>query len=131
MVEIFGVTVPDIWIYIISLIIALIIVLLIVWAIRRSRSNVRKMEIEVEKQKLDILAKDIDAKAKVHPFTRLSAEQIQTIRVVEDENNLLELNNYHKEKMVEIRLLKLENLVRQSKLDRMLLKLDVEEKKVK
>lgn len=130
--EIFGVTIPDILIiYLIIILGALIIVLLIIWAIRHSQTKVRKLEIEVEKQKLDILAKDLDAKAKEHPFTRLSAEQIQTIRVVEDENNLLELNNYAKEKMVEIRLLKLENLIRQAKLDRMLIKLDVEEKKVK
>jgi short subunit fatty acids transporter len=130
--DIFGVTIPDIWIiYLIIILGALIVVLLIIWAIRHSQTKVRKLEIEVERQKLDILAKDLDAKAKVHPFTRLSTEQIQTIRVVEDENNLLELNNYAKEKMVEIRLLKLENLIRQAKLDRMLIKLDVEEKKVK
>ena len=71
----------------------------------------RKMEIEVEKQKLDLLAKDADTQAKPHPFTRLSADQVQSIRTLEDENELLELNNYHKEKIVESRLRKLENLV--------------------
>ena len=62
---------------------------------------------------------------------KLSTDQIQSIRTLEDENEILELNNYHKEKVVEARLRKLENLVREAKLERMILKLDLEEKKVK
>ncbi len=126
-----GYTIPDWFVIAIILIIALILVLIVIWAIRRSHSSVRKMEIEVEKQKLDLLAKDLNTSAKQHPFTKLSIEQIQSIRTLEDENDLIELNNYHKEKIVEARLRKLENLVRQAKLERMILKLDIEEKKVK
>ncbi|HTY15685.1 MAG TPA: hypothetical protein VMC42_08265 [Methanoregulaceae archaeon] len=126
-----GYTLPDWFVLAVILIIALILVLIVIWAIRRSHSSVRKMEIEVEKQKLDLLAKDLDTRAKEHPFTKLSTEQIQSIRTLEDENELLELNNYHKEKIVESRLRMLENLVRQAKLERMILKLDLEEKKVK
>jgi len=130
--EIFGTTVSDAWVLLGIIIISAIIAIIIgLWAIRRGQGNVRKMEIEVEKQKLDLLAKDLDTRAKEHPFTRLSTEQIQQIRTVEDENELLELNNYHKEKIIEARLRKLENLVRQSKLERMIVKLDLEEKKVK
>ncbi|MCX6701508.1 MAG: hypothetical protein NTV68_16570, partial [Methanomicrobiales archaeon] len=92
---------------------------------------VRKMEIEVEKQKLDLLAKDLNTRAKEHPFTKLNDDQIQSIRTLENENELIELNNYHKEKIVEARLRKLENLIRESKLVRMILKLDLEEKKVR
>ena len=126
-----GYTFPDWFVIAVILIIALILVLIVVWAIRRSHHSVRKMEIEVEKQKLDLLAKDLDTRAKEHPFTKLSTDQIQSIRTLEDENELLELNNYHKEKVVEARLRKLENLVREAKLERMILKLDLEEKKVK
>ena len=126
-----GYTLPDWFVLAVILIIALILVLIVIWAIRRSHSSVRKMEIEVEKQKLDLLAKDLDTRAKEHPFTKLSTEQIQSIRTLEDENELIELNNYHKEKIVEARLRKLENLVREAKLERMILKLDLEEKKVK
>ena len=130
--EIFGTTVSDAWVLLGIIIFSAIIAIIIgMWAIRRGQGNVRKMEIEVEKQKLDLLAKDLDTRAKEHPFTRLSTEQIQQIRTVEDENELLELNNYHKEKIIEARLRKLENLVRQSKLERMIVKLDLEEKKVK
>jgi hypothetical protein len=122
---------PDWFIIAMFLLLALLLILIVVWAIRRSQGHVRKMEIEVEKQKLDLLAKDLNTQAKVHPFTKLSTDQIQSIRTLEDENELLELNNYHKEKIVEARLRKLENLVREGKLERMILKLDLEEKKVK
>ena len=122
---------PDWFVIAIVLLIALLLILIVVWAIRRGHGNVRKMEIEVEKQKLDLLAKDLDTRAKEHPFTKLSTEQIQSIRTLEDDNEVLELNNYHKEKIVEARLRKLENLVREAKLERMILKLDLEEKKVK
>ena len=122
---------PDWFILAILLLFALLLILIVVWAIRRSQGHVRKMEIEVEKQKLDLLAKDLNTQAKVHPFTKLSTDQIQSIRTLEDENEFLELNNYHKEKIVEARLRKLENLVREAKLERMILKLDLEEKKVK
>jgi hypothetical protein len=122
---------PDWFIIAMILLVALLVSLIIIWAIRKSQGTVRKMEIEVEKQKLDLLAKDLETKAKEHPFTKLSTDQIQSIRTLEDENERLELNNYHKEKIVEARLRKLENLVREAKLERMILKLDLEEKKVK
>jgi flagellar biosynthesis/type III secretory pathway M-ring protein FliF/YscJ len=126
-----GYPVPDWFVIAVILLLALLLVLIVIWAIRRSHQSVRKMEIEVEKQKLDLLAKDLDTRAKEHPFTKLSTDQIQSIRTLEDENELLELNNYHREKIVEARLRKLENLVREAKLERMILKLDLEEKKVK
>ncbi|MEI6840445.1 MAG: hypothetical protein WCK53_04220 [Methanomicrobiales archaeon] len=122
---------PDWFIIAMILLFALLLILVVAWAIRKSHGSVRKMEIEVEKQKLDLLAKDLDTRAKEHPFTKLSTDQIQSIRTLEDENELIELNNYHKEKIVEARLRKLENLVREAKLERMILKLDLEEKKVK
>ena len=122
---------PDWFIIAMILLFALLLILVVAWAIRKSHGSVRKMQIEVEKQKLDLLAKDLDTRAKEHPFTKLSTDQIQSIRTLEDENELIELNNYHKEKIVEARLRKLENLVREAKLERMILKLDLEEKKVK
>ena len=122
---------PDWFIIAMILLFALLLILVVAWAIRKSHGSVRKMEIEVEKQKLDLLAKDLDTRAKEHPFTKLSTDQIQSIRTLEDENELIELNNYHKEKIVEARLRKLENLVREAKLERMILKLDLVEKKVK
>jgi len=129
--DLFGSTIPDWFVIAIILILALLLILIAILVIRRSHTSVRKMEIEVEKQKLDLLAKDLNTSAKQHPFTKLSIDQIQSIRTLEDENDLIELNNYHKEKIVEARLRKLENLIREAKLERMILKLDLEEKKVK
>jgi hypothetical protein len=111
--------------------IAIVFILVIVWAIRHTSAGTKNAEIELEKQKLSILQKDIAAQAKVHPFTKLSVERIAELRAVEEANDTLELDIYAKQKMVEARLRKLENLVQQAKLDRMLLKIDLEEKKVK
>ena len=73
---------PDWFIIAILLLFALLLILIVVWAIRRGHGNVRKMEIEVEKQKLDLLAKDLDTRAKEHPFTKLTTDQIQSIRIL-------------------------------------------------
>jgi DNA integrity scanning protein DisA with diadenylate cyclase activity len=110
---------------------AIAIVLAVVIAIRSAKSGTRRMELELEKQKLSIVQQDIEKKAKEHPFSRLSAEQIGAIRTIEEENDVRELNIYAKEKIVEARLRRLENMVREAKLDRMQVKLDTEERKVK
>ena len=65
------------------------------------------------------------------PFTRLSAEQTGEIRQVEDENTDLETNIYAKEKLLETRLTRLENLVKTRKLDNLLSNVQEQEKKVK
>ena len=59
---------PDWFIIAMFLLLALLLILIVVWAIRRSQGHVRKMEIEVEKQKLDLLAKDLNTQAKVTPL---------------------------------------------------------------
>jgi len=110
---------------------AIAIVLAVVIAIRSAKSGTRRMELELEKQKLSIVQQDIEKKAKEHPFSRLSAEQIGAIRTIEEENDVRELNIYAKEKIVEARLRRLENMVQEAKLDRMQVKLDTEERKVK
>lgn len=115
----------------IIVLIAVIAILALVWAIRHSSAGTKRAEIELEKEKLSILQKDMAAQAKVHPFTKLAPEKIAELRAVEEENDALELDIYAKQKMVEARLRKLENLVQDAKLDRMLRKIDMEEKKVK
>jgi len=115
-------------IFFIIFIALLVIVLAIAWEIRRSRAGTRKMELEIEREKLEILKKDMAAK--VHPFTKLSADQLEALRTLELENEALEVNNYAKERLVESRIRKLENLVKGAKLDQMLRRIDNEEKKV-
>jgi hypothetical protein len=116
-------------IFVIILVALLVIVLVIAWAVRHAKTGTRTMELENEREKLAILKKDMAAK--IHPFTKISAEQLATLRTLEVENETLEVNNYAKEKMVETRLRKLENMVKGAKLDQMLVRIDDEEKKVK
>jgi len=114
--------------FLIIFIVLLVIFLVVAWEFRRSKTGTRKMELENEREKLEILKKDMAAK--IHPFTKLSVEQLTSLRTLESENESLEVNNYAKEKLVETRLRKLENLVKGAKLDRMLKRIDDEEKKL-
>ncbi|GAB6285624.1 MAG: hypothetical protein STSR0009_18250 [Methanoregula sp.] len=118
------------WILFVVILIALLVIIItIAWSVRSSKTNTKKMELEIEREKLEILKRDMAAK--LHPFTKISAEQLAALKTLEIENETLEVDNYAKEKMVESRLRKLENLVKGAKLDQMLRRIDGEEKKVK
>ncbi|MDD3136402.1 MAG: hypothetical protein PHF57_13145 [Methanoregula sp.] len=118
------------WILFVVILIALLVIIItIAWSVRSSKTTTKKMELEIEREKLEILKRDMAAK--LHPFTKISAEQLAALKTLEIENETLEVDNYAKEKMVESRLRKLENLVKGAKLDQMLRRIDGEEKKVK
>ena len=85
--------------------------------------------IEAEKDKLKLLKQHEESK--VFSFTRLSTEQTAEIKNVEDDNTSLETNIYAKEKLIETRLNRLENLVKTRKLDNLLGNISEQEKKVK
>jgi hypothetical protein len=91
--------------------------------------NTAKHSTQLEQDKLKII--QMDAATKSYPFTRLSPEQTTEIRDVEDENITLETNIFAREKLVEKRLDRLENYVKVRKLDNMIGKIQIEEKKVK
>jgi hypothetical protein len=111
-------------------ILGIIIILIIYLIVREVRiMNTSKHNIALEQDKLKIL--QMDAATKALPFTRLSPEQTSEIRDVEDENFTLETNIFAREKLVEKRLDRLENYVKAKKLDNMLGKIQIEEKKVK
>ena len=105
----------------------IIVIYLIVREVRIM--NTSKHNIALEQDKLKIL--QMDAATKALPFTRLSPEQTSEIRDVEDENFTLETNIFAREKLIEKRLDRLENYVKAKKLDNMLGKIQIEEKKVK
>jgi flagellar biosynthesis/type III secretory pathway M-ring protein FliF/YscJ len=105
----------------------IIVIYLIVREVRIM--NTSKHNVALEQDKLKIL--QMDAATKALPFTRLSPEQTSEIREVEDENFTLETNIFAREKLIEKRLDRLENLVKVKKLDNMLGKIQTEEKKVK
>ncbi|MFA5416641.1 MAG: hypothetical protein WC295_14215, partial [Methanoregula sp.] len=106
------------WILFVVILIALLVIIItIAWSVRSSKTTTKKMELEIEREKLEILKRDMAAK--LHPFTKISAEQLAALKTLEIENETLEVDNYAKEKMVESRLRKLENLVKGAKLDQM------------
>jgi flagellar biosynthesis/type III secretory pathway M-ring protein FliF/YscJ len=111
-------------------ILGIFIILIIYLIVREVRiMNTSKHNIALEQDKLKIL--QMDAATKALPFTRLSPEQTSEIRDVEDENFTLETNIFAREKLIEKRLDRLENYVKAKKLDNMLGKIQIEEKKVK
>jgi flagellar biosynthesis/type III secretory pathway M-ring protein FliF/YscJ len=111
-------------------ILAIFLIIVIYLIVREIRiMNTSKHNVALEQDKLKIL--QMDAATKAYPFTRLSAEQTAEIRDVEDENVVLETNIFAREKLIEKRLDRLENLVKVKKLDNMLGKIQTEEKKVK
>ena len=111
------------------LVLGMVITYLIIREIRIMRTSNRKTELELEKDKLALLEKHEAQKG--FPFTRLSADQIAAIKQVEDENAALETAIFAKEKLLEIRLTKLENIVKDKKLDNLLKNADEQEQKVK
>lgn len=112
------------------IILGIFIIIIIYLIVREVRiMNTSKHNVALEQDKLKIL--QMDAATKALPFTRLSVEQTSEIREVEDENFTLETNIFAREKLIEKRLDRLENLVKVKKLDNMLGKIQTEEKKVK
>jgi flagellar biosynthesis/type III secretory pathway M-ring protein FliF/YscJ len=111
------------------IILGMVIVYLIVREIRIMRTSNRKIELELEKDKLALLQQHEAQKG--FSFTRLSADQTSAIKQVEEENAGLETTIFAKEKLLEVRLARLENLVKSKKLDNLLANAEVQEGKVK
>ena len=116
-------------VYLLLFIIALFIVYLIARVMSKTRAETRKAELEVEKEKLKVIEKDMAEK--LLPFTRLSGEQVTSLKAIDQDNEALTTDIYAKRKEVEGRMQRLENYITQAKLDNMLVKIGHEEKKVK
>ena len=110
-------------------ILCMVVMFLIIREIRIMKTSNRKTELELEKDKLKLL--QLHEAQKGFSFTRLSAEQNQAIKQVEDENAGLETAIFAKEKLLDVRLVRLENLVKSKKLDNLLANADEQERKVK
>ena len=110
-------------------IIGVFILYLMLREVRIMKTSNRKIELELEKDKLKLLQQHAESKA--FPFTRLSPEQTADIWSVEDENTNIETSIFAKEKLIETRLNRLENFVKVRKLDNLIGKIQDEEKKVK
>ena len=113
----------------ILVVLAMGVIYLIIREIRIMKTANRTIELELEKDKLKLLK--AHEESKVFSFTRLSTEQTAEIKNVEDDNTSLETNIYAKEKLIETRLNRLENLVKTRKLDNLLGNISEQETKVK
>jgi hypothetical protein len=97
--------------------------------LRLMKTDARKMEIELDRDKLKLMQQDMISR-NGYPFTRLSADQLNYLKELEDENFTLETDIFAREKVVEERLKRLENYVKLGKLERLLEKIKKEEKKI-
>ena len=92
------------------------------------RTNTRKLELELERDKLQILRED--NASSVQPALRLTPEQISTLKEIEESNIALETDIFMKQKTIDGRLKRLENYVKREKLDLMMDRIESEEKKI-
>lgn len=109
------------------LVIALMIYLMI-REIRLMKTNTRKLELELERDKLQVLKQD--TQAAVQPSLRLTTDQISSLRELEESNIALETDILMKQKTIDGRLKRLENYVKREKLDLMIDRIETEEKKI-
>ncbi len=109
-------------------IVGMFIVFLMIREMRILKTTNRKAELDLEREKLSIIQQH--AETKTFPFTRFSAEQTSEIRQVEDDNLSLATTISAKEKLIDTRLSRLENLVKTRKLDTLIGKIQDEEKRV-
>ncbi|HWQ67373.1 MAG TPA: hypothetical protein VN372_10930 [Methanospirillum sp.] len=105
-----------------------IIIYLIVREIRLMKTNSRRLELELEKEKLNLLRQDTGPQSQ--SMLKLSTDQLSSLREIEDLNSALDSGLFVKQKLVEGRIKKLESMVKTEKLDQMLEKIKEEEKKI-
>jgi flagellar biosynthesis/type III secretory pathway M-ring protein FliF/YscJ len=110
------------------LLIIVLMIYLIMREIRLMRTNTRKLELELERDKLQILRED--NASSVQPALRLTPEQISTLKDIEESNIALETEIFMKQKTIDGRLKRLENYVKREKLDLMMDRIESEEKKI-
>lgn len=99
------------------LLVIVMMIYLIMREIRLMRTNTRKLELELERDKLQILKQD--TAASVQPALRLTSDQISALKDIEESNIALETDIFMKQKTIEGRLKRLENYVKREKLDLM------------
>jgi flagellar biosynthesis/type III secretory pathway M-ring protein FliF/YscJ len=114
--------------WIIILVIILIILYYIIKEIRLMRNTSRLAEIDLEKEKLNLMKAEMAQRGL--PFFRVSPEKLEEIRKLDEENVNLETDIFAKHNVVDKRIQRLEDKVTISKLDRLVERIKDEEKKV-
>jgi hypothetical protein len=111
------------------LLVVLFFIYLFLREFRLMKTEPRKAEVELDREKLKLLQQDMVSRG--YPFTRMTQEQMNSLKEIDEENFLLETDIFAQEKTVEGRLKRLENYVKLAKLERLLEKIQNEEKKIK
>ena len=114
--------------WIILAVIILYIVYLIIKEIRQMRNIPRLAEIDLEKEKLNLMKLEMATRGQ--PFYRVNPEQMGEIKKLADENVSLETDIFAKHNVVDKRIERLENKVKLTKLDHMVEKIKDEERKI-
>jgi hypothetical protein len=124
----------DIWVVIenswpiILLFIGLIIIYFIVREMRLMFVKTKLAQIDLEKEKINLMKADMEKKGQ--PFFRVTPEKLEEIRVIDDENAVLQTDIYARHNEVEKRIERLESRVKLTKLDRMVDKIRKEEERL-
>jgi flagellar biosynthesis/type III secretory pathway M-ring protein FliF/YscJ len=116
-------------IYAIFLLVGLVILYFIVKELRIWRNQPALAQLELDKEKMDLIKSDMGAKGE--PYSRLPNEKLEELRKLDDENMALELDIFSKQKTVESRIQRLENQVQDKKYDQMLDRIREEEIKLR
>jgi sensor histidine kinase YesM len=108
--------------------IGLIIVFFIIREFRLMYSRTRLAQIELEREKINLLKADLEQRGK--PFYRISPQDLDELKRLDEENVELETDILARHTAVEKRLKRLENKVALTKLDRMIEKIKREEERL-
>lgn len=105
------------------------VIFLIIREIRLMWTSTRLKQLDLEKEKIDLIRQDLGTRGS--PYIRISSEQLAGLRGIQDENAALENDLFVSQKMLDSRIQRLENQVKQRKLDRMHDKIGEEERKIR
>ena len=115
--------------WVILLFIGLIILYYIIKEIHDAKVTPRLAEIELEKEKLELMK--LDYAHRGEPFFRVPPEKQEEINKLDQDNIKLETDIFAKQNAVDRRIQRLENSVKSTKLDHMVEKIKDEESKIR
>ncbi|MDG6256320.1 MAG: hypothetical protein QCH35_01850 [Methanomicrobiaceae archaeon] len=121
--------VTDYVIYALLVFVGLIIIYFIIRELRTWRNQPRLAQIELDREKLDLIKADMGRRGE--PYSKLPDEKLGELRMLDAENNALEIDIFGKQKTVEGRIQRLENEVKDKKYDKMLERIREEEIKLR
>lgn len=108
--------------------IGLIILFFIIREFRLMYSKTRLAELELEREKINLLKADLEQRGR--PFYRISPQDLEELKRLDEENVELETDILARHTTVEKRIKRLESKVALTKLDRMIEKIKREEERL-